>query len=366
MKQKTTVLFIIAGLAGVWLMTACAPDTLDSEYQSVYPLAEEEGLNGKALEWLVEDINDGDYGEVKSLVIMRNGRVVLEEYFEDNKRDSLLLIYSITKSVLSALYGIAMEQGYINSLDETIWSYFGSYGPVQNMDGIKATITIQHLLSMSAGLDWNELGIPFSDPSNTFVQWEQADDEIQFVLDRPLVTYPGTVVNYNSGLSQLLSVIFTESTGQAASEFAAEHLFSPLGIEDWSWSALNDSVSNGGWGLRLRPLDLAKFGQLYLQQGRWDDMQVVPEDWVATSTDSLGVMNIWVNYGYQWWRYGSRMVAAGLLDSTGIYFGSGWGGQMLWIIPYYEMVVVLNAANGDDFTLGEAMLWDYLLRMIEE
>jgi CubicO group peptidase (beta-lactamase class C family) len=366
MKQKAVILSILTSMAGIWLTTACAPDTLDSEYQSVYPLAEEEGLNGKALEWLVKDIQDGNYGEVRSLVIMRNGRVVLEEYFENNKRDSLLSLFSITKSVLSALYGIAMEQGYIQSLDETIWSYFESYGPVQNMDGVKAGITIGHLLSMSAGLDWNELGVPFSDPSNTFVEWEQADDEIQFVLDRPLVTYPGTVVNYNSGLSQLLSVIFTESTGQAASEFAAENLFNHLGIEDWSWSALNDSVSNGGWGLRLRPLDLAKFGQLYLQQGRWGDTQVVPEDWVAASTDSLGVMNIWVNYGYQWWRYGNRMVAAGMLDSTGIYMGTGWGGQYLWIIPYYNMVVAVLAANSDDSLLDEPMLWDYLLRMIEE
>jgi CubicO group peptidase (beta-lactamase class C family) len=129
---------------------------------------------------------------------------------------------------------------------------------------------------------------------------------------------------------------------------------------------MNDSVSNGGWGLRLRPVDLAKFGQLYLQQGRWDGVQVVPEEWVTTSTDSLGIMSEWTNYGYQWWRYGSRMVEAGLLDSTGIYFGSGYGGQILWIIPYYNMVIAVTAANGDNYALGEAMLWHYLLRMIEE
>jgi CubicO group peptidase (beta-lactamase class C family) len=219
---------------------------------------------------------------------------------------------------------------------------------------------------MSAGMDWNELGVSYSDTSNIFEQWDQAEDEIQFVLDRPLVNQPGTVVNYNSGLSQLLSIILTKNTGQSASDFAAENLFNHLGIEEWVWSSLNDSVSNGGWGLRLRPIDLAKFGQLYLQQGRWGNVQVVPEEWVATSTDSLGAMSIWANYGYQWWRYGSRTVEAGLLDSTGIYMGLGWGGQYLWVIPYYNMVVAVLASNGDDSLSDEAMLWDYLLRMIEE
>jgi CubicO group peptidase (beta-lactamase class C family) len=366
MKQIVTTLFVLAGLASGWLTTACAPDTLDSEYQSNYPLAEEEGLNGKALEWLVEDITEEKYGKVGSLVVMRNDRLVLEEYFQGYEQNDLHSLYSITKSVLSALFGIAVEQGYINSLDEKILGYFGEYEPIQNMDVWKASITIRHLLSMSAGLDWNELGVPYSDSSNIFTQWDLADDEVQFVLDRPLAAQPGTVVNYNSGLSQLLSIILTEKTGQSASDFAAENLFNHLGIDDWIWSPLNDSVSNGGFGLRLRPVDLAKFGQLYLQQGRWEGVQVVPEDWVATSTDSLGIMSIWTNYGYQWWSYGGRMVEAGMLDSTGIYFGLGYSGQYLWIIPYYNMVAAVTAANGDNPLLNEVILWDYLLRMIEE
>ncbi|MFC1535711.1 serine hydrolase domain-containing protein [Candidatus Neomarinimicrobiota bacterium] len=366
MKQAVLIPFILAGLVSGWLTTACAPDTLDSEYQSNYPLAEEEGLNGKALEWLVEDIEEGDYGEVRSLVVMRNDRVVLEEYFQGYEQDDLHSLYSITKSVLSALFGIAVEQGYISSLDEKIWGYFDEYEPIPDTEVWKASITIRHLLSMSAGLDWNELEVPYSDPSNIFELWDQAEDEIQFVLDRPLVDQPGTVVNYNSGLSQLLSIILTKNTGQSASDFAAENLFNHLGIEDWIWSSLNDSVSNGGWGLQLQPVDLAKFGQLYLQQGRWEGVQVVPEDWVATSTDSLGVMSIWTNYGYQWWRYGSRMVEAGMLDSVGIYFGLGYSGQYLWVIPYYNMVAAVTAANGDNPLLNEVILWDYLLRMIEE
>ena len=218
---------------------------------------------------------------------------------------------------------------------------------------------------MSGGFDWNELAVPYSDSSNIFRQWEQAADEIKFVLDRPVINEPGTVVNYNSGLSQLLSVIFTKETGQSAHDFAAANLFNPLGITDWSWSALSDSITNGGWGLRLRPVDLLKFGQLFLHHGYWNGTAVVPENWVATSTDSLGVMSVWTNYGYQWWRYSSRMVEAGMLDSTGIYFGSGYGGQILWIIPYYNMVIATTAHNGDNYMLGEAMLWEYLLRMIE-
>jgi CubicO group peptidase (beta-lactamase class C family) len=166
MKQKVSILFLLTGLVLVWLATACAPDTVNSEYQSDYPLAEEEGLNGKALEWLVEDINDGDYGQVRSLVIMRNDRLVLEEYFRGYEQDDLQSLYSITKSVISTLYGIAMEQGYLSSLDQKMLDYFEVYQPIQNMDSAKASITIRHLLSMSAGLDWNELDVPYSDSGN--------------------------------------------------------------------------------------------------------------------------------------------------------------------------------------------------------
>lgn len=361
-RYNNSLTFLV--LALTLLAVSCSTKSFDS-HQSDYPLAEDQGLNGKALEWLVKDIEDGDYGEVRSLVIMRNGQMVLEEYFREYAQDSLQSLYSITKSVLSALIGIAYDQGYIESLDKPMLDYFGEYETIQNRDSLKESITIRHLLSMSAGLDWNELDVPYSDPSNIFTLWNQAEDEIQFVLDRPVVNQPGTLVNYNSGLSQLLSMILTKETGQSASEFAAANLFNRLDITDWSWSALNDSVSNGGWGLSLRPVDLVKFGQFYLRQGHWDGVQVVPEEWVNTSTDSLGIMSQWTNYGYQWWRYGSRMVEAGMLDSTGIYFGVGYGGQILWIIPYYNMVVAVTAANGDDYVKGEAMLWQYLLRMIE-
>lgn len=362
-RYNNSLTFLV--LALTLLAVSCSTESFDS-HQSDYPLAEDQGLNGKALEWLVGDIEDGDYGEVRSLVILRNDQLVLDEYFRDYEQDDLQSLYSITKSVLSALFGIAMDQGYITSLDEQIMTYFGEYEPIQNMDAWKESITIRHLLSMSAGLDWNELQVPYSDPSNIFTLWNQAEDEIQFVLDRPVIAEPGTVVNYNSGLSQLLSIILTKATGQSARDFAADNLFNHLGITEFTWSALNYYVSNGGWGLSLRAVDLARFGQLYLQQGRWEEVPVVPEDWAAISTDSLGIMNIWANYGYQWWRYSSRTVEAGLLDSAGIYFGSGYGGQILWIIPYYNMVIVVTAANGDNYSLGEAMLWEYLLRMVEE
>ncbi|MCK4578918.1 MAG: serine hydrolase [Candidatus Marinimicrobia bacterium] len=351
-------------LAFILLAVSCSTKSFDS-HQSNYPLAEDQGLNGKALEWLVEEIDVGRYGSVRSLVVMRNSEIVLEEYFEGYSRDTLQSIYSVTKSVISTLIGIAIDQGYDIQLDAPMLNYFTEYPDIQNMDAWKESITIRHLLSMSAGFDWNELDVPYADSTNIFNAWDLAEDEIQFVLDRPVVAQPGAEMSYNSGLSQLLSIILTKETGQSASEFAAENLFNHLGITEWSWSALNDSVSNGGWGLKLRPVDMVKFGRLFLQQGYWDEAQVVPEEWVAVSTDSLGIMSIWTNYGYQWWRYSSEMVEAGLLDSTGIYFASGYGGKIVWVIPYYNMVIVLIAANSDDYAKGEAMFWDYLLRIIE-
>ncbi|MEE9465567.1 MAG: serine hydrolase [Candidatus Neomarinimicrobiota bacterium] len=322
-------------------------------------------MNGKALEWLVNDIEEDRYGSVRSLIIARNDVVVFEEYFEGYTRDELQPIYSVTKSVISALIGIAHEQEQIASLDEPMLNYFPEYPNIENMDSWKQSITIRHLLGMTAGFEWNELEIPYSAPANIFNNWEDADDLVKFVLDRPMANEPGTQVTYNSGVSHLLSAILTKATGQLASDYAAANLFGPLEITDWTWERENESVSMGGFGLQLRPLDLTKFGRLYLQQGYWDDVPVITDEWAAVSTDSLGIMSEWVNYGYQWWRYSSKTVETGLLDSMGIYFASGYGGKIVWVIPYYNMVINLMAANSDNYTLGEAMLWEYLLRMIE-
>jgi len=355
---------MIIGLVTGLLTVGCTKKTFNS-HQSNYPLAEDQGLNGKALEWLVADIEEGRYGSVRSLVIARNDEIVLEEYFTVYSRDDQQPIYGATSSVISALIGIARDQGLIASLDEPMLSYFAEYPNIENMDSWKQSITIRHLLGMTAGFEWNEI-IP--DSTNIFDIWLLADDQIKFVLDRPVVTEPGSQVKYNSGTSVLLSSILTKATGQTASDYAATNLFGPLGITDWTWEAVNDSVSNGGFGLHLRPLDFNKFGRLYLQQGYWDEAPVVSQEWVAVSTDSLGILSQLadINYGYLWWRYSSRMVHDGRLDSIGIYFATGYGGKTLWVIPYNNMVITLIAANGTDSWRSDAMLWEYLLRMIED
>ena len=352
-------------ISGMILATfACSCTESFEDHQSNYPLAEDQGLNGKALEWLVNDIDIGTYGQIMSLVIMRNNQLVLEEYFNSASQSEPQPMYSVTKSVLSALFGIALSQGQIESLDEPMLNYFQDYTDIQNMSAWKEQITIRHLLEMSAGFEWNELDLPYSHDANIFNLWNQAEDEIQFILDQPLVAQPGTRTNYNTGLSQLLSIILTKSTGQSARDYAAENLFNHLGIMHWSWSAMNVSFSNGGFGLWLKPVDMAKFGQLFLDMGSLGSLPVIPAEWVDISTDSLGVMNIWTNYGYHWWSYSSRMVAAGLLNRSNIYYASGYGGQILWIDPYYNMVIAVTSHNGDNYGLTENIMWDYLSNIV--
>lgn len=357
-----TYTLIFSGLILAAFISSCT-ESFD-DHQSNYPSAEVQGLNGKALEWLVDDIDAGTYGQIKSLVIMRNNQLVLEEYFNGASQSEQQTMYSVTKSVLSALFGIALSQGQIESLDEPMLNYFKEYDDIQNMNVWKEQITIRHLLGMSAGFEWNELDLPYSDNANIYNLWNQAEDKIQFVLDRPVIAQPGTKTNYNTGLSQLLSIILTKCTGQSASDFAAENLFNHLEIMEWSWSAMNESVSNGGFGLRLTAIDMAKFGQLFLDQGSLDSLQVIPTEWVNISTDSLSAMNIWTNYGYHWWSYSNRMVVSGLLNRSDIYYAAGFGGQILWIDPYYDMVMAVTSRNGDDYSRTEAILWDYLSNIV--
>jgi len=198
-------------------------------------------LDKKLLAEIVNKVEAGDYGNIHSLLIIHNDRLVLEKYFQGWTRHMLHPCFSATKSVTSALIGIAIEQGYINGVDETILSYFPEYNDIHNLDKRKESITLKDVLTMTAGFAWDEMNTPYllawriPNPKNDAIKLGLSWDLIKSVLDLPISTPPGTKLVYNSACTLLLSGILKNKTGQSAERFAGKNLFNPLGITHWKW-----------------------------------------------------------------------------------------------------------------------------------
>jgi CubicO group peptidase (beta-lactamase class C family) len=295
---------------------------------------EEVGMDSELLRKMNEDmvLQMRLHIDVHSVIVIRKGYIVSEQYYADEySSDSLHYVFSCTKSVTSAALGIASDRGLLPSLDIPIIDFFPEY-QVKNPDG-KDAITLEHALTMTDGFEWYELQYLYSDDRNTFRQWRNSDGSIQFILDQPLLTTPGESFNYNSGISHLLSIILQKQTGMRLDSFAAQEIFHPLGISDYYWSVNQEGAARGYSGLYLRPRDLAKFGLLYLNGGLWEDRQLISESWVTESTskhilrgDIPGMY-----YGYQWWVHEDGLIAA-----------VGFGGQILMLIPEYDLIVLFN------------------------
>ncbi len=302
-------------------------------WQSTTP--EAQGMDLAILARMFETIQKDDI-RLHSLLIVRNGYLVTEAYWHPYGPDNKHSIESITKSIVGTLIGIAIDRGSLQSVDQKLVDFF-SDSPIQDMDGNKKSISLQNLLSMTPGLDCQDL-------STAGRGVQQAGDWVQYLLDLPVTNPPGTRWIYCSGAAHLLSAILQKTTGMDARTYANTHLFGPLGISDvqvQDWSADPQGVTNGIAGLYLRPRDLAKYGYLYLNNGRWDGRQVVSASWVEESTrqqvyigkdDYVGGLER--AFGYLW----------SIFPELKYYGYLGMAGQELFVLPEKNIVVVFTGS----------------------
>jgi CubicO group peptidase (beta-lactamase class C family) len=329
-------------------------------------------LDAGLIKELFERIGDNSYKNIHSVLLVKNGELVVEEYFpgQDSKgqyqtftRDTLHEMHSATKSVNSILIGIAIDQHLIRSVDEKISNFFPEYSDIFTNKG-KDVICLKDLLSMTAGLSWDEWNYPDTDPRNDLAMMASRADFFRYVLEKPIATTPGTKFVYNSGISLMLGEIIYKASGLRADKFAGRYLFSPLGITNYSWGKAPNGVVNTLGGLALRPRDMAKIGCLFLNGGRWQGKQIVSEKWVKESTkQQIGASQLptWFladGYGYQWWL-GSFHVRG---QTIGSYSARGRGGQFIIVFPTLQMVAVFTGWN-DNELLGQPldMLQRYVL-----
>ena len=258
-------------------------------------------MDPSLLDALHKRLRRGEFGYVDHMLVIRYGNVVFDEeyehdyvganagrdqssgqynYFDPNWHpfyhgSKLHSLQSITKSVTSAVIGIAIGRGDISSVDMVVLDAFEG-SEISNVDDWKRDMTLADLLTMRAGIDWNELEYPYSDPRNVAIQLEASDDWVDFVINRPMSHEPGTFFSYSSGVSQLLSHILTAGTGKNIDKYTREYLFRPLGIKKFYWKPTPSGLPDTEGGLYLTASDLARIGYLYLHDGKWNDDQVLP------------------------------------------------------------------------------------------
>jgi hypothetical protein len=284
-------------------------------------------MDSELLAEMLEEINTNRIN-IYSLLVVRNGYMVSEAYFHPYTRDTKMQIQSVTKSVIGALVGIAIRQGYIKSADEKMLRFFPNR-IYANHSQEKDAIRLKHLLSMSSGFPCQE----FSENGQSM---EQTSGWVQFMLDLPVETPPGKTFGYCDGNPHLLSAILENTTGMNTREFANQALFEPLGIpvvQKSDWATDPQGFSNGGYGLFLRPVDLAKLAFLYLHNGEWDGQQLMPSNWVADSTTQYVQKPEGPGYGYLWTVY----------PDSDRYSALGMAGQQIHVYPSKNLIVILTA-----------------------
>ncbi len=283
---------------------------------------QEQGMDGAMLDRMLAEIEQRKL-PFHSLLVIRNGYIVSETYFSPYRQDSRHELYSCTKSFMATLVGIAVDQGRIADINRPVLETLGR--SFDNADPRKDAMTIEHLLTMTSGLDWAE-------GDSTYRAMYMSDDWVKYVLDLPMRDQPGDRFVYCSGCSHVLSAIVQQQAGMNGRDFAQRSLFAPLGINaEWDRDANNIPI--GGWGLQLTSRDMAKLGYLYLHNGVWDGKQIVSSAWVRAAAQKHVAADSEMGYGYQWWIY----------PRFGAYTALGRYGQTIFVAPKDNLIVVTTA-----------------------
>ncbi|BFT75680.1 serine hydrolase domain-containing protein [Paenibacillus sp. P36] len=288
--------------------------------------------------------------QVCSIAVVRNGHLVAEAYNSCTQEDIPQDVKSVTKSVTSALVGIALAERKLISLDQKVRDFF----PELANDPLKSKMTIRHLLSMTSGLNWDNT----NEISSTEMMYSA--DWVQYILDRPGYAEPGTLFNYSNGDAHLLSAIMHKATGQSLFDYAQSRLFDPLGITNVSWNSDGKDRSIGAWAMALTLRDMAKFGYLYLKQGQWEDQTIIPPNWIRDSLQKRVTLNYsngtQGGYGLLWW---SKTLPKGIVKGSkkqyDMFYASGSSGRRIFVVPELQLIVALTA-NSPDPNMPEYLL----------
>jgi CubicO group peptidase (beta-lactamase class C family) len=375
---------LLAACGGGTSADSGPPDTLTYTY-AVPPQTsdgwatghlDDHGFDMAKISDMMQSIVGGQFEGIDSVVIVRDNTLLLYSSFrrELDEFDGWInntslprhILHSTSKSVTSALVGIAIDQGYIASIQEPFYDFF-NYGSYANWDARKSDMTLEDALTMRLGIVWDEWSVPYGEPGNDLHELtSRHSDFAKALLDLPMEGDPGTTYAYNTAASITIGQALENAVGVPMAEFANTHLFRPMQIMTAEWGRTPTGLPNGGSGLFLEPRDMAKFGQIFIGDGEWNGQQIISSEWIETSTQrhvSLS-WNRTSGYGYQWW------IDDFVFDGQPVDSWStrGYGGQYIFCIPALNLVVTFTGQNygtsaaQDPFTLVQ----DFILPSIEK
>jgi CubicO group peptidase (beta-lactamase class C family) len=394
MKKTTLIISILLLLIITCIIISCRLEP-SSQYNHQPPenindgltvgTLDEVNIDSEMIEKAVDDINRGKYKDVHSMLIFKDGKLVFEEYFTGYtyqwdgpdyhgelvtwNRDMSHCVHSVTKSITSACIGIAVDKGLIQSVHQSIFDYLPEYRYLET-DG-KDKITIEHLLTMTSGLDWEEWGIPYYSKDNPIIGiWFSEKDPVTYILDRGMRAEPGTSFAYYGGNMILLGEILKNATDMNIDEFSAKYLFEPLGIDSFEWwLKFPNNVIEAAGGLKIKPRDMVKIGVTFLDNGVWDEKRIISGQWVVKcTTEYPGNSGIIIpgedsgrtGYSYSWWT--KQYSKSG--KEINMFWALGWGGQKITVLPEVNTVVVFTGGAYTSEIKNFAILEKYIIPAI--
>ena len=315
-------------------------------------------IDQERINLMMQDLIHKKIRNLHSVLLVRNGKLVLEEYQQGYTRERKHPTASMAKSITSVLIGIALDRKAIESVEQKVYWFFPEKKGTCWIDQ-KYDISLKDILTMSAGTNWDETTYIHPDPRNSNTGLYTTENPITYILNHKSIEPPGRTWNYSSGMTVLLGGIIKNTTGQYADQFARERLFEPLGIKDYHWFRHPDGTVYVHGDLLMRPRDMAKIGQLMLGGGLWRGKQIVSEQWVQESTRGWIETGRGYRYGYQW-RTGKMTVSGREVRG---YWASGMGGQKIYIFPELDLVAVMTSKvrNMSGHDRNESMLANYIL-----
>jgi CubicO group peptidase (beta-lactamase class C family) len=352
-----TMAALVAGFQGLSGCAAFAGATDDQVSQeTLWPTKswqvstpEEQGMDSASLARLIETV--GTYKQ-DSLMIIRHGRIVAEAYYAPYVAGISHDLRSVTKSVVSTLTAIELKNGLLDSVDQPVLDLFPEK-KILRVDDNKRAMTIQTLLDMTSGIEWQEKAYT---PDETIMQMYRSPDRTEFVLSQPMSGAPGSQFYYNSGNPYVLSALITKKTGQSAFDFARKELFEPLGITSARWGRVDaQGVTDGEAGLFLAPHDMARIGYLYLHNGLWDGKQIIPSTWVDRAKEGKVSATFGYRYGNLWWS----------LPEKGAYMARGRHSQLILVLPKLDVVAVMTGILRDDEFYSASRLIDDISKSVK-
>lgn len=309
---------------------------------------EEQGMDSAGLARLIENV--GSYKQ-DSLMVIRHGKIVVEAYYAPYIAGISHDLRSVTKSVVSTLTAITLKQGLLDNVDQPVIDLFAGKR-ISNVDDNKKAMTVQTLLDMTSGLQWQEKAYT---PDETIMRMYRSPDRTEFVLNQPMSDAPGSRFYYNSGNPYVLSALITGKTGLSAFDFAKKELFGPLGITSARWGSVDaQGVTDGEAGLFLAPHDMARIGYLYLQKGSWDGKQIIPASWVERVNEGKVSATFGYHYANLWWS----------LPEKGAYMARGRHSQLILVLPRLDIVAVMTGVLRDDEFYSVSRLIDDISKSV--